>query len=145
MYLWLYHNVPKKIYCIFAASQSIIALCKFIFCLIFVVFSMAYIIENLSRLIAVRDKFLCPTMYNPLFRSQCCGSGSGSTGSTCFWASWIRIHQSALWIRIRILLLSCKNRKKNHDSIYLLTLLDFLSLKNDVNVASKSNIQKKLC
>ncbi len=25
---------------------------------------------------------------------QCCGSGSGSTGSTCFWASRIRIHES---------------------------------------------------
>ncbi len=43
---------------------------------------------------------------------QC--SGSGSTGSTCFWASWIRIHKSEvwirirLWIRIRILLSSCK-------------------------------------
>jgi hypothetical protein len=26
-------------------------------------------------------------------KQQCCGSGSesGSTGSTCFWASWIRI------------------------------------------------------
>jgi hypothetical protein len=24
--------------------------------------------------------------------NQCSGSGSGSTGSTCFWASWIRIH-----------------------------------------------------
>jgi hypothetical protein len=23
---------------------------------------------------------------------SCCGSESGSTGSTCFWASWIRIH-----------------------------------------------------
>jgi len=34
---------------------------------------------------------------------QCCGSGSGSTGSTCFWAS-------------RILLSSYKNSKKNLDS-----------------------------
>ncbi len=25
-------------------------------------------------------------------KSQCCRSGSGSTGSTCFWASRIRIH-----------------------------------------------------
>ncbi len=31
--------------------------------------------------------------------SQCCGSGSGSTGSTCFWASRIRIHQTEVWIR----------------------------------------------
>ncbi len=69
---------------------------------------------------------------------QCCGSGSesgsGSTGSTCFWAS-----------RIRILLSSCKTSKKNLDSYYFVTLLNFLSLKNDVNVASKGNKQKKLC
>ncbi len=57
---------------------------------------------------------------------QCCGSGSesgsGSTGSTCFWASQIRIriHLSEVWIRIRILLWiliwillsSCKKVKK---------------------------------
>jgi hypothetical protein len=45
---------------------------------------------------------------------QCCGSGSesGSTGSTCFWASWIRfrIHYSDVWIRI--LLSPSKNSKK---------------------------------
>jgi hypothetical protein len=35
--------------------------------------------------------------------------------------------------------------KKNLDSYYFVNLLDFLSLKNDVNVASKSNKQKKLC
>ncbi len=71
------------------------------------------------------------------------------TGSTCFWASrihssefWIRI---LLWIRIRILLSLCKNSKKNLDSYYFVTLFDFLSLKDDVNVASKSNKQKKLC
>jgi hypothetical protein len=33
-------------------------------------------------------------------------NGSGSTGSTCFWASWIRIriwiHWSEVWIRIQI-------------------------------------------
>jgi hypothetical protein len=40
---------------------------------------------------------------------------------------------------------SCKNSKKNLDSYYFVTLFDFLSLKNDVNVASKSNKQKKLC
>ncbi len=39
----------------------------------------------------------------------------------------------------------CKNSKKNLDSYYFVTLFDFLSLKNDVNVASKSNKQKKLC
>ncbi len=50
-----------------------------------------------------------------------------------------------LWIRIRILLSSCKNSKKNLDSYHFVTLFDFLSLKNDVNVPSKSNTQKKLC
>jgi hypothetical protein len=72
---------------------------------------------------------------------QCCGSGS--TGSTCFWASRIRIHQSEVWIRI--LLSTCKNSKKNLDSYQFVTLFDFLSLKNDVNVPSKSNKLKKLC
>jgi hypothetical protein len=38
-----------------------------------------------------------------------------------------------------------QNSKKNFDSYYLVTLFDFLSLKNDVNVASKSNRPKKLC
>ncbi len=82
--------------------------------------------------------------------NQCCGSGSGST---CFGASRIRIHQSEvwiririlLWIRIRILLSSCKNSKKNLDSSYFVTLFEFLSFKNYVNVASQSHKQKKLC
>jgi hypothetical protein len=43
-----------------------------------------------------------------------------------------------------ILLSSCKNSKKNLDSYYFRALFDFLSLKNDVNVPSKSNKQKKL-
>jgi hypothetical protein len=30
-------------------------------------------------------------------------------------------------------------------TLYFVTLFDFLSLKNDVNVPSKSNKQKKLC
>ncbi len=73
---------------------------------------------------------------------QCYGSGSGSTR---FWASWIRIHQSEVWIRIRIriLLSSCTNSKKNIDSYYFVTLFDFLSLENYVNVPSKSNKQRK--
>jgi hypothetical protein len=37
---------------------------------------------------------------------------------------------------------SCKNSKKNLDSYYYVTLFDFLSLKNDVNVPSKSSKQK---
>jgi hypothetical protein len=32
--------------------------------------------------------------------------------------------------------------KKNLDSYYFVTLFDFLSLKNDVNIPSKSNKQK---
>ncbi len=46
----------------------------------------------------------------PVLKKQCCGSGSefgsGSTGSKCFWASWIRI---------RILLSLSKFSKKNLD------------------------------
>ena len=38
-----------------------------------------------------------------------------------------------------------QNSKKNLDSYYFVTLFDFLSLKNDVNVPSKSNKQKKWC
>jgi hypothetical protein len=62
------------------------------------------------------------------------------SGSTC--EVWIRIR---LWIRIPILLSSCKNNKKNLESYYFVTLFDFLSLKNNVKVPSKSNKQKKLC
>jgi hypothetical protein len=72
--------------------------------------------------------------------------------STCFWASRIRIriYLSEVWLRIRLrmrilLSSSCKNSKKNLDSYYFATLFDFLSLKNDVNVPSKSIKQKKLC
>jgi hypothetical protein len=43
------------------------------------------------------------------------------------------------------LLSSCKNSKKNLDSYYFVNLFYFLSLKKDVNVASKSNKQTKLC
>ncbi len=52
-----------------------------------------------------------------------------------------RIH---MFLASRILLSSCKNSKKNLDSFYFVTLFDFLSLKNDVNVPSKSNKQQKL-
>ncbi len=63
------------------------------------------------------------------------GSGSGSPSQEV----WIR---NRLWIRIRIFLSSCKNNKKNLESYYFVTLFDFLSLKNNVNVHSKSNKQK---
>jgi hypothetical protein len=51
---------------------------------------------------------------------QCCGSEFGS-GSTYFWASWIRIriHQSEVWIRI--LLSPSKKSKKNLDSFCFVT------------------------
>ncbi len=39
-------------------------------------------------------------------------------------------------------IVSCKNSEKNLDSYYFVTLFDFLSLKNDVNLISKSNKQK---
>ncbi len=49
---------------------------------------------------------------NVPYCTQCCGSGSGSVGSICFWASWIRI-----------LLSSSKNSKKNIDSFCSATSL----------------------
>jgi hypothetical protein len=60
------------------------------------------------------------------YRNHCCGSESGSV-STCFWASWVRIHYSEVWIRIRIwlririLLSLSKNSKKNLDSYCFVT------------------------
>jgi hypothetical protein len=38
-----------------------------------------------------------------------------------------------------------QNSKKNLDSYYFVIHFDFLSLKNDVKVPSKSNKQKKFC
>jgi hypothetical protein len=38
-----------------------------------------------------------------------------------------------------------QNNKKNLESYYFVTLFDYLSLNNSVNVPSKSNKQKKLC
>jgi hypothetical protein len=48
-------------------------------------------------------------------------------------------------VRIRILLSSYKNSEKNLGSYYFVTLFDFLYMKNDVKIASKSKKQKKLC
>ncbi len=59
---------------------------------------------------------------------QC--SGSGSTGSTCFWTS-----------RIRILLSSCKNSKKNPDSYYFVTLLVFSGILKVNDENSRIRIQ----
>jgi hypothetical protein len=55
----------------------------------------------------------------------------------CFWAS--RIPYSD--VRIRILLSSRKLVRKTLIPTVLRLLFDFLSLKNDVNVVSKSNMQ----
>jgi hypothetical protein len=52
-----------------------------------------------------------------------------------------RFHKS----EIRILLSSNKKCKKNIDSYCFVTSLCLFSLKNDVNVPSKSNIQQKFC
>jgi hypothetical protein len=71
--------------------------------------------------------------------------GSGTKKPVLWIWLRIRIHKSEVWIRIRILLSTCKNSKKNLDSYYFVIFFDFLSLKNDVNVPSKSNKQKKLC
>ncbi len=46
-----------------------------------------------------------------LLIEQCCGSGSGSVESVCFWAFRIRLSQVRL--RLQILPLSSKNSKKN--------------------------------
>ncbi len=69
------------------------------------------------------------------FSKQCCGSGSGYVESICFWTSRILI---------RILLSSSKNTvvRKTLIPTVLWLLYDFLSLKNDVNVPSKSNKHK---
>ncbi len=65
--------------------------------------------------------------------TQCWWSGSGSV---CFWASWIRIRYSEVWIRN--LLSSRKNSKKNLDSYCFVTSF------GPFIVPSKSNKQKKI-
>ncbi len=64
--------------------------------------------------------------YNDFFEEssvgkKCCGSAS--LGSICFWAFRIWIHWSEILIRIRILLSSSKNSKKNIDSYCVVTSL----------------------
>ncbi len=66
---------------------------------------------------------------------QCCGSGS--VGSICFWASWIRILLSESGSRS--FFHQAKIVRKTLVFTVLWILFDFLSLKNDVNVPSKSN------
>jgi hypothetical protein len=55
----------------------------------------------------------------------------------CFWPMFLYV-----WAVLRILQSSSKNCKKNLDSYCFVTFFYFLSLKNDVNVPSKSNKQK---
>ncbi len=57
------------------------------------------------------------------------GSGAGSTSLRYGSGSGSFYHHA-------------KNSKKNLNSFYFVTLFDFLYLKNDVNVPSKSNEQK---
>ena len=101
-------------------------------------YHLAKIVKNLNSYRFVTSLWLISGKCT--FKKQC--SGSGSTASTCFWASRIRIHLSEVWIRIRILLSSCKNSKKKLDSYYFVTLFAFLSFYH-VNVPSNSNKQKK--
>jgi hypothetical protein len=70
-----------------------------------------------------------------------------SLGPTCGLKAvfLIRIHVFFWPPGSGILLSSCKNNKKNLESYYFVTLCDYLSLKNNVNVPSKSNHQNKLC
>ncbi len=89
---------------------------------------------------------LCPKQSEGYGMScfKCCGSGSASTGSTYFWASWTRIHQSEVCIRIRIwiLLSPSKKSKKNLDSYCFMTSFWLFIFENNVHVPSKSNKQK---
>ncbi len=83
-----------------------------------------------------------------LASKQCCGSGSESgSRSTRFWAFWIRIHLSEVWIRIRlwirILLSPSKNSKKNLASYCFVTSFLLFIFENDVNWPSKSTGDKQ--
>ncbi len=66
-----------------------------------------------------------------MFRKQCCGSGS--VGSICFWP-----RGSGSFYR------QAKIVRKTLIPTVLRPLYDFLSVKNDVNVPSKSKKQKNL-
>ncbi len=74
--------------------------------------------------------------------------GSGSVGSVCFWASWIRIRhyfvRIQICIRIRILPSTSKKLRKTLISPFFVTSYWLLSLKTDVNVPSKNIKQKTL-
>ncbi len=73
-------------------------------------------------------------------KKQYCGSGS-----TCFWASLIRIQiQYEVWIRLRILLSPSKNSQKNLDSYRFSTSFRLFIFENYINVPSKNNKAKKI-
>jgi hypothetical protein len=74
-----------------------------------------------------QDKKSDPHVFGPP------GSGSGSISQRYVSGSGF-----GSGIRLRILLSSCKNSKKNFDSYYFVSFFDFSSLKNDVHVPSKS-------
>jgi hypothetical protein len=71
----------------------------------------------------------------------CCGSGS-----TCFWATWIRIriHYSDVWIRIRILLSPSKNSKKKLASYCFVTSFWLFIFENYRNGPKKVKSKKIL-
>jgi hypothetical protein len=72
-------------------------------------------------------------------KEQCCGSGS--VGSIYFWTYRIRINLSR---DPNPSITYAKIVRKTLIPTVLLLLYDFLSLKNYVNVPSKSNKEKKL-
>ncbi len=78
---------------------------------------------------------------------QRCGSGSpsGSVGSICFWASRIRIRIINQRYGSGSFYHHAKIVRKTLIPTVLWLLNDLLSLKNDVNVPSKSNKQKNYC
>jgi hypothetical protein len=80
------------------------------------------------------------------FIPQCCGSGS-SVGSECFWTSriWsvIILDGSGSGFGSRSFHHTAKRVIKTLISTVLWLLNDVLSLKNDINVSSKSNKPKK--
>jgi hypothetical protein len=79
-----------------------------------------------------------------LAENQYPGSDSGS-GSTCFLPPGPGSTSQRYGSGSGSFYQHAKIVRKILDSYYFVTLFDFLSLKNYVNVASKSNEQKKLC
>ncbi len=73
---------------------------------------------------------------------QCCGSGS--VGSVCFWASWIRIRIHYQKHRSRSFYHLDHHCKKNLDTYCFVTSLDLLIFEKLCKCTSKSNKQKNL-